>query len=463
MKALLCFGFALTLAAGQPGTITYGPAPASPVKPQVLVYIHGWSAGSETWTVGNDMPQRASQAGYRTAFVDLYTDRNMWDNGTLLAQELGRIMAHYGTASVTLVGYSKGGVDAQTCAVYNGMAPHISQIITLGAPHHGTPLADLAWSSWAGWLAGLIGQKNEGNRVLQTGYMAWYRSQTDGRPESRSVPMATAGGTKAGPFFSMYYWGGLAIGGTSDGVVGIGSSRNPNERKRLFDRYWNHGQLPLGVNSWTYLQAQIPAYSLALQAPVRFTDDESALVPAIPAAEPDQPLDRIYRGGQTASGLASFEVPVDPGQPLVHFILQTSVAPLWARAMSPSGRVRVLRVQGKQGPLSGAHTLTLTLPAPEPGTWRISFMAQEEDAYFFMAKFPGDRRSLAATEAQAMLKGNLPLRPEIAQDLGIRKETQRIAPPRSNRNEPAVLNHSLTLTWPDGRERSVIVSEPELP
>ena len=460
MKALLCFGFALTLAAGQPGSITYGPAPASPVKPQVLVYVHGWSAGSETWTVNNDMPRRASQAGYRTAFVDLYPDRNMWDNGALLAQELGQIMTHYGTASVTLVAHSKGGVDAQTCAVYDGMASHISQIITLGTPHHGTPLADLAWSSWAGWLAGLIGQKNEGNRVLQTGYMAWYRSQTDGRPESRSVPMATAGGTKAGPFFSMYYWGGLAISGTSDGVVPLSSTHNPNERKYIFNRYWNHGELPLGVNTWSYLQAQIPAYSLALQAPVRFRNDET---PAAPAPEPDQPLDRIYRGGRTASGLASFEVPVDPDQPLVHFVLQTSEAPLWARAVSPSGRVQALRVQGKQGPLAGAHTLTMTKPAPEPGIWRISFMAPTEDAYFFMAQFPGDRRSLGAVEARAMLKGNLPLRPEIAQDLGIRSETQRIVPPATGRKEPVILNHAITLTWPDGRERSLILTEAEIP
>ncbi len=463
MKALLCFGFALSLAAGQPGTIIYGPMPAAPVKPQVLVYVHGWSAGSETWTVNNDMPQRASQAGYRTAFVDLYPDRGMWDNGALLATELGQVMAHYGTSSVTLVAHSKGGVDAQTCVVYNGMASRVSQIITLGTPHRGTPLADLAWSSWAGWLAGLIGQKNEGNRVLQTGYMAWYRSQTDARPESRSVPMATAGGTKAGPFFSMYYWGGLAISGTSDGVVGIASSHNPNERKRLFDRYWNHGELPLGSKSWSYLQAQIPAYMLTMQAPLRFTDDENPNEATAPAPEPDQPLDRLYRGGQTASGLASFEVPVDAGQPLVHFILQTSAAPLWARAVSPSGRIHVLRGQGKQGPLSGAHTLSFTLPAPEAGTWRVSFMSREEDAYFFMAQFPGDTRSLAATEARAMLKGNLPLRPEIAQDLGIREETQRIAPPRSNRHEPVILNHALTLTWPDGRERSVILSEPELP
>ncbi len=460
MKALLCSGFAMVLAAGQPGTITYGPAPVPPMKPQVVVYVHGWSAGSETWTVGNDMPKRASQAGFRTAFVDLYPDRSMWDNGALLAQELGRIMTHYGTASVTLVAHSKGGVDAQTCAVYNGMAAHISQIITLGTPHHGTPLADLAWSSWAGWLAGLIGQKNEGNRVLQTGYMAWYRSQTDGRPESRNVPMATAAGTKAGPFFSMYYWGGLAISGTSDGVVPLGSTHNPNERKHLFDRYWNHGELPLGSNTWSYLQAQIAAYAGTFQAPVRFTDDDS---PAVPAPEPDQPLDRIYRGGRTESGLASFEVPVDSGQPLVHFILQTSVAPVWARIVSPSGRVQALRVQGKQGPLPGAHTLAITKPAPEPGLWRISFMAPTEDAYFFMAQFPGDRRTVGATEALAMLKGNLPLRPEIAQDLGIHSETQRVVPLAPGRNEPVILNHAITLTWPDGRERSVILSEPEMP
>lgn len=454
MKGLLCpaFCFAVTLAAGQPGTITYGPAPASPVKPQVLVFVHGWSAGAETWTVGNDMPTRASRSGYRTAFVDLYSDRNMWDNGTLLASEINQILGHFGTTHVTLVAHSKGGVDAQTCAVYNGMATHISQIITLGTPHHGTPLADLAWSSWAGWLAGLIGQKNEGNRVLQTGYMAWYRGQTDGRAEARSVPMATAGGTSAGPFFSKYYWGGLAISGTSDGVVGIGSTHNPNERTRLFQRYWNHGELPLGANSWPYLQAQVPTATFAFKAPLI---SESM-------ADPEQPLDHIYRGGVTESGLASFEVPVDPGQPLVHFVLQTSRRPLWARVVSPSGRVRVLRPTA-QGPLAGAETRGHTEFQPEPGTWRISFMAKEEDAYFFVAQFPGDRRTLKATEALAMVRGNLPLRPEMGLDLSVRKETQRIAPPPSFRNEPAVLNHALTLTWPGGRERSVVISEAEKP
>ena len=110
MKGLLCpaFCFAVTVAAGQPGTITYGPAPASPVKPQVLVFVHGWSAGAETWTVGNDMPTRASRSGYRTAFVDLYSDRNMWDNGTLLASEINQILGHFGTTHVTLVAHSKG-------------------------------------------------------------------------------------------------------------------------------------------------------------------------------------------------------------------------------------------------------------------------------------------------------------------------------------------------------------------
>ncbi len=90
-------------------------------------------------------------------------------------------------------------------------------------------------------------------------------------------------------------------------------------------------------------------------------------------------------------------------------------------------------------------------------------MSVEEDAYFFMAQFPGDRRSLAGAEARAMVKGNLPLRPEIAQDLGIRKETLRNAPLRPSLSEPAVLNHSLTLTWPGGRERSVILTEAEMP
>ncbi|MFB8735637.1 hypothetical protein ACEQPO_23880 [Bacillus sp. SL00103] len=38
--------------------------------------------------------------------------------------------------------------------------PYVEKVITLGSPHNGTPLADLAYSKGGGWLAQNSGQKS---------------------------------------------------------------------------------------------------------------------------------------------------------------------------------------------------------------------------------------------------------------------------------------------------------------
>src|SRR5690606_15553332 len=109
----------------------------------------------------NDMYTYAYNHGYRTAFVDLHPEGTMWDNGQLLSSLLNQITAYFGVSKVVIVAHSKGGVDANAAAAHYGAAPKISRVITLGTPHWGTPLADLAYSSWASWLAELLGQRTE--------------------------------------------------------------------------------------------------------------------------------------------------------------------------------------------------------------------------------------------------------------------------------------------------------------
>ncbi len=212
--------------AGAPGTLRYGAVPGGAGGRPVLLFIHGWNSDASTWSGGNDMEAKAAAGGYRTAFLDVHADGSMWTNAPLIATAVDAVKARHGSP-VVLVCHSKGGVDAQTAVIYGGAGPKVERIITLGSPHWGTPLADLAWSTWTGWLAALLGSRNEGNRVLQTGYMAAFRAQADARPEARATPLFTAGGTKAGPFFSAYCWGGLAIGRTSDGVVPLDSAAWP--------------------------------------------------------------------------------------------------------------------------------------------------------------------------------------------------------------------------------------------
>jgi hypothetical protein len=386
-----------------------------------------------------------------------------------------QVKAHFPGAGVVLVCHSKGGVDGQTALVYYGASAKVDRLITLGTPHRGTPLADLAWSSWAGWLAGLLGSKNDGNRVLQTGYMASFRAQTDARPEAHMVPLYTAGGTKAGPWFSAYWYGGIAIGRTSDGVVPLDSTSLPYQGARLFTRSWNHAEVKQGFNVWPYL-------ATALAAPPVAAFAAGPALAAAPAQGPDHALDRLYRGGATAAGMAEFTFPVDAGQPSLQVLLQTSAKPRRALLISPSGRLHRLvaglaeavrvgdRDEAGDETFPGAVNRQAQVARPEPGLWRVQLSAQGEDAYFFTAIFPGDAaRSLSAAEALAGVRGAAPASfgavgaPE--RTVHTVRTSGASVPLRGMKAqpmpEPSVLNHTLVLTWPDGRERAVIFSEAE--
>lgn len=479
------------LVAGSPGYVRFGAVPAGSGVHPVLLFVHGWNSDASTWSGSNDMELKATAAGYRTAFLDVYPDHSMWDNGHLVATAVDQVKARFAGSGVVLVCHSKGGVDAQTALVYDGAASKVERLITLGTPHRGTPLADLAWSTWAGWLADLLGSRNDGNRVLQTGYMAAFRAQTDARPESRAVPTYTAGGTKAGPWFSSYWFGGIAIGRTSDGVVPLDATDLPYQRARLFTRSWNHGEVKQGSNAWPYLQASLAQPVLSLMA------NQSLLGEPMP--EPQLPLDRLYRGGRTRSGMAEATFPVESGQAQVQLLLQTSKTPRRALLISPSGRIHTLHLvlpafHGRarreklsaedleeglgKGPgegagddaFPGAVGLTVSVAAPEPGLWRMQLSAQGEDGYFVTVVFPGDQSTpLSLTEAHGFAHGHaLPLAAAAAgvtvQVHSVRTSTPSASMPLqagSRMPEPSVLNHTLVLTWPGGRERDVIFSEPE--
>lgn len=473
LLVFLCLSIGLW--AGAPGSLRYGAVPAGSGTRPVLLFVHGWNSDATTWSGINDMEAKVAGAGYRAAFLDVYADRTMWDNGPIISGAVDQVKAHFPGAGVVLVCHSKGGVDGQTALVYYGASTKVDRLITLGTPHRGTPLADLAWSSWAGWLTGLLGSKNEGNRVLQTGYMASFRSQTDAKPESRAVPTFTAGGTKAGPWFSSYWYGGIAIGRTSDGVVPLDSTDLPYQRARLFTQAWNHAEVKQGSNAWPYLQASLASPTLTALSP-------ATLAIAAPIQEPSHILDRLYRGGTTTSGMAEFFFPVDAGQASLQVLLQTSTAPRRALLIAPSGRIHGLRA-GFAGPIRrgemneagdeafpGAVNRQARIAQPEAGQWRVQLSAQGEDAYFFTAIFPRDPSPMisAAEARDAVRVGSMARSFAAGSPQMVVHSVRTSAPPSPSRGlksqpmvEPSVVNHTLVLTWPGGRERAVIFSEAE--
>jgi pimeloyl-ACP methyl ester carboxylesterase len=257
-------------------TIMYGGVPAN-AKPQVLVFIHGYTSSGTTWYENNDMYSKAYNAGYRTAFVTVNPDKNMWANGEMFKNMLNTITAKYGVSKVTVVCHSKGGIDTDAAAIHYGAYTKIDRVITLGTPHFGTPLADLAQSNWIYWLSYVFGQRNAATDCLQTGYMSYFRSVTDNHANRPFVNVRTIGGWGWGVLLSLpgaylsFNGGGSSVGG-NDGVVNYPSSKRPNSTTLLSGdgnpaTRINHLELPKGSNMWQYVMPQInPSASIAVQS-----------------------------------------------------------------------------------------------------------------------------------------------------------------------------------------------------
>ena len=76
----------------------------------------------------------------------------------IVSTKLEEIYNHFGK-KVNIVAHSKGGIDTQAALVGYGANRFVGNVITLATPHHGSNLADLSYSWWAGWLASILGQK----------------------------------------------------------------------------------------------------------------------------------------------------------------------------------------------------------------------------------------------------------------------------------------------------------------
>ena len=359
------------------------PPNADPSKP-VLVFVHGKGGSASVWwgdTVYhgvNDMYTYAYNNGYRTAFVSLHPEGTMWANGELLSSLLNHITAYFGVSRVTIVAHSKGGVDANAASVHYGAAGKISQVITLGTPHRGTPLADLAYSNWAGWLAELLGQRTEATYVMQTGYMDYFRSVTDGRDPG--VRYATVSGYKCGPIFTALWLGCMYISGEDDGVVPVWSAQKPGGT-HLRTGYWDHDEIRMGSRVWRTIAPSLTAAG----AP-----GGEARVGLRPEAEPAVPGNLILRGGPAAEGATGF--PLESGVKAVTFHVLTSGADISAELVAPDGAVYPVKLtdQVPEGEVfAGAWIGSVTVQKPQAGEWKLVTGGPKDGAYLMIAALEG--------------------------------------------------------------------------
>ncbi len=252
-----------------PGDILVGQIPANSSSKPVLVFIHGYTGDAYTWLSegNNDMFQRVFNDGYRAAYVTVYPDQSMWVNGSLFKEQIDVICNYYGVNNVVVVGHSKGGLDSDAALIHYGAVNQVSRVITLGSPHFGSPLANLAQSGWVWWLSAVFGQRNDATYVLQTGYMDYFRSITDSHPNNAQADFTTLGGWDYGGilWFSGVYLNGAGYGKRNegnDGVVPYKLARRPGG-KELFSGHgdartkYDHFEINQGRYVWNYIKSEI--------------------------------------------------------------------------------------------------------------------------------------------------------------------------------------------------------------
>ncbi len=76
------------------------------------------------------------------------------------AGQLARQIEELGAKRVNIIAHSMGGLDARLAIARMGLGPQVASLTTIGTPHHGTPLADVAisvgeWRSLRRLLAAL--------------------------------------------------------------------------------------------------------------------------------------------------------------------------------------------------------------------------------------------------------------------------------------------------------------------
>ncbi|MFC7062044.1 esterase/lipase family protein [Halobacillus seohaensis] len=355
---------------GTPGQWYKGTVPpyVAPSK-RPIVFIHGINSSSHTWWNGNDMYEIAYFNGFKTAFIDLHSTLDMWDNGRLLASKLEEIYQHF-NEKLIVVAHSKGGIDTQSAMIHYEAIPYVAKVINLSVPHQGSELADLAFSTWAGWLADIIGNKNEAIKSLQTGYMDYFRSKTDSCSMVDHIPFYTLSGTGWGSFGSSLYWGGLYLSsyGENDGAITVERSRLPYTTElRVSD--WNHSEIIKGHSTFHLFADHLYESST-------FKSDSHNNR----SLEKQKPSAHAYFHGGSYRGetTETFFVENDVNTITVNWMSEHEKPNI--SLISPGGSVNksFIPIADSETIFKGTYHHMLTIHNPTEGVWKIKALSNQE-------------------------------------------------------------------------------------
>ena len=375
-----------------PGEWYKGETPKNlDVDAPILLFVPGLNNTAQIFWEDNDMYQTAHDAGYQTAFVQLYDaggeSADMWDNGELLAEKISEISDYFNGKPITLVAYSKGGVDSQTATTYYGAWKNVENVITLSSPHHGSQLADLAYSFWAGWLADLIGMQGEGTYALETGYMENFRSEMDSEPLAYQNDYFTLGGEDWGSMFSSTWFGGnyLSSYGDNDGVVTTESSNLPGGQELAIGE-WDHSTIRTGL-TFDVFQSYINNSELVNYRDTTEKSNQAELTTSVGNQW-------IHGGALAANDVERLSIPVEENVKGLSLDIMTAT-PVVIKVTDPDGKESNLHVnpsKNVEGLFTGAFSNQIKLDHPNVGEWQVELQSNKESGYLLVADYEANAK-----------------------------------------------------------------------
>lgn len=120
---------------------------------RVAVFLHGLSEDENSFrlhrdTVGSTYAETVAELGWTPVLLRANTGLSVRDNGTALSALLQRLVEQWpvGVDSLALIGHSMGGLIIRSACVVGTDADRpwadlVSDVVTLGTPHLGAPLA----------------------------------------------------------------------------------------------------------------------------------------------------------------------------------------------------------------------------------------------------------------------------------------------------------------------------------
>ncbi|WP_280806594.1 alpha/beta hydrolase [Bacillus sp. TBS-096] len=361
---------------GTPGKWFKGEEPVQKdeSKPP-LVFVHGINSSSSTWFDRNDMAKQAVLNGYESAFIDLYPDQDTKKNGKLLAEKLKEIYDVFGRKLI-VIGHSKGGVDTQSALVYHDAHPYVEKVITLGSPHYGTPLADLAYSKGGSWLAEILGQKSDALYSLQTGLMAAFRSETD-KLEKFPQKYITYSGSEWGTFGGVLYLGGMYLKsfGANDGAVTVSSTRLSYANNILTGK-WDHNSIKNGTSMFPVFQHQLLANAASAEKENIESPNSTELN-----------TDVYVKGGESEKEKTeAFYVEEGTNGLSIQWLNERHEAR--PEIIAPNGDVLTnLKTSEASFPYEGAFSHHVQINKPVPGKWTIRSNSGKKAPYLLLVSF----------------------------------------------------------------------------